>query len=194
MSNVAANAIAGKPAVQGGVFCAPLGTTLPTDETGSWPSGFMPVGYLTDQGVTRGKKVDSEVKKAWGGDPLIVIDKGKERTAKLGLAEYLSQVVQEILHGKNNVTVTPPTTSAGRKIKVKDTDDELDHMIWGFQLFSGSAVGRIIFPDCQLKEFDDWTYKDEDIAARGITLLQFPDAAGGYAYEYWDDGRKVLTP
>ncbi len=193
MTNVAANAIVGKPAVQGGIFVAPLGTALPTNESTVLNSAFQSVGYLTDAGLARSRKVDSDLKRAWGGDPLILISKGTTRSAKFGLAEYLSKIVQETLHGPGSVTETAATTSAGRKIAIADADVDLPHLSWVIQLFSGTAVGRIVFPDCQVTDFEDWTYKDDDIAARPVTLTQWKGPDGKYANEYWDDGRKVLS-
>ena len=194
MVNNASNAIVGKPSVLGGIFAAPIGTTLPTNESSSLAGAYVPVGYLTDAGLVRGRKVDSDTKRAWGGDPLVILDKGTTRTAKFGFAEYLSTVVQELLHGEDNVTETAATSSAGRKLVVKDKDVVLPHMVWVVQLFYGTATGRIVFPDAQITEFDDITYKDDDIASHPVTLTQFANANGDYALEYWDDGRKVITP
>lgn len=194
MANNSQNAIVGKPSVLGGIFVAPLGTSLPTNESTALSNAYTSVGYLTDAGLVRGRKVDSDTKRAWGGDPLVVFDKGTTRTAKFGFAEYLNKTVKELVHGAANVTETAATGSAGRKLVVKDKDIVLPHLVWVVQLFHGTAVGRIIFPDAQLTEFDDITYKDDDIAAHPVTLTQFANADGDYAIEYWDDGRKVVTP
>lgn len=194
MANNSQNAIVGKPSVLGGIFVAPLGTALPTNESTALSNAYTSVGYLTDAGLVRGRKVDSETKRAWGGDPLVVLDKGKTRTAKFGFAEYLNAQVQKLVHGEDNVTETAATSTVGRKLVIKDKDVVLPHYVWVVQLFHGSAVGRIIFPDAQLTEFDDITYKDDDIAAYPVTLTQFANANGDYALEYWDDGRKVVTP
>lgn len=191
-NNNASNAIVGKPSVSGGIFVAPVGTMLPVNESTPLAATFKPVGYLTDSGFKRSTKIDSETKRAWGGDPLIIIDKGKTRTAKFGLAEYLNAIVQALIHGADNVTEVAATSSTGRKLSIQDKDVPAPHNVWAIQLFSGDAVGRILFPDAQITDLDDVDYKDEDIAARGVTLTQFPDATGTYAYEYWNDGRKVL--
>lgn len=194
MANNSQNAIVGKPSVLGGIFVAPLGTTLPTNESSVLSSDYTSVGYLTDAGLVRGRKADSDTKRAWGGDPLVVFDKGTTRTAKFGFAEYLNTTVKKLIHGDANVTETAATSSAGRKLVIKDKDIVRPHMVWVVQLFHGSAVGRIIFPDAQITEDEDITYKDDDIAAHPVTLTQFANANGDYTLEYWDDGRKVVTP
>lgn len=145
MANISQNAIVGKPSVLGGIFVAPLGTTLPTNESSTLTGAYVPVGYLTDAGLVRGRKVDSDTKRAWGGDPLVILDKGTTRTAKFGFAEYLNATVKKLLHGDDNVTETAATSSAGRKLVIKDKDVVLPHLVWVVQLFYGTATGRIVF-------------------------------------------------
>ena len=192
MANVAANAIVGKPAVAGGVSVANLGTTLPANESTQLGAAFASVGYLGDAGLTRTEKTDSDTKKAWGGDTLVVLDKGTTYTAKFVLAEYLNPVVQKLLYGDGNVTATAATSSAGNKLAIIGKQlGSLPHKVIAIQMFSGPAVGRILFPDAQITDRGDVVYKDDDIAAREVTLTLLPDASGNYFYEYWDDGRKT---
>lgn len=191
MANNAANAIVGKPSVLGGIFVAPLGTTLPTNESTALSAAFKGVGYLTDAGFVRGRKTDTDTKRAWGGDPLVVLDKGKTRTAKFGFAEYLNAIAQGLIYGDAQVTETAATSTSGRKLAVVDKDIVLPHLVWVIQMFYGDATGRLVFPDAQITDFDDITYKDDDIVASPVTLTQFADSTGAYSYEYWNDGRKT---
>lgn len=191
-NNTAANAVVGKPKVSGGILTAPVGTALPASESANPNVAFVSPGYLADSGFTRSEKTDQEVKKAWGGDPLIVIDKGTTFTAKLGLAEYLNPIVQALIYGDANITTTAATSAAGNKMKIVGKNVQSPHRSWIIDVFSGDAVGRIVFPDVQIAEREDYSYKDDDLAVRGVTLLLFPNSLGDYFYEYWDDGRKVL--
>lgn len=193
MANKAANAVVGKPSVAGGIFVAPLGSTLPTDESTALDAAFKTVGYLTDAGFSRGRGFNNTTKKAWGGDPLAIINSGTDRTAKFGFAEYLNAQVAKLIYGDAQVTETPATTTDGRKLAIVDKEITLPHMIWVIQMFSGPAVGRLVYPDAQITGVDDIVYKDEDIAAYPITLTQFADATGGFMYEYWDDGVKSAS-
>ncbi|MGY4859507.1 phage tail tube protein [Cryobacterium sp. AP23] len=193
MSNNASNAIVGKPAVSGGILVAPVGTELPTDESTPPDALFVSVGYLGDSGFSRQEKPDAETKRAWGGDPLITIVKSTEFTAKFTLAEYLNALTQALIYGDENVTFTAATAEAGNKLAIIGKSAPSPHKAWIIEVFSGDAKGRIEFPDAQIGERDDVEYKDDDIAARGVTITLFPDAEGNYFYEYWDDGRKVLA-
>lgn len=192
MANNAQNAIVGKPAVAGGIFLANLGTTLPANESAALGASFVSVGYLGDAGLTRSEKTDSDTKKAWGGDTLVVLDKGTTYTAKFVLAEYLLPAVQQFLYGASNVTTTAATASAGNKLAVVGKQlGSIPHKVLVVQMFSGAAVGRLVFPDTQITDRGDVQYKDDDIASREVTVTLLPDATGAYFYEYWDDGRKT---
>jgi hypothetical protein len=193
MPNIAENAIVGKPAVSGGILVAPVKTALPTNESTAPNAAFVSVGYLGDSGFSRQEKLDSELKRAWGGDPLVTIVKATEFTAKFTLAEYLRAITQRLIYGDENVTFTAATSSTGGKLAIIGKSAASPHKAWIIEVFSGAAKGRIVFPDAQITERDDVEYTDEDIAARGVTITLFPDAEGNYFYEYWDDGRKVLA-
>ena len=193
MTNTKDNAVVGKPAVTGGILVADLYTTLPEDESTMLGQSFKSVGYLGDAGFTRSESPDSELKRAWGGDPLITIVKSTEFTAAFTMAEYLNPLTQSLIYGEANVTATAATSTTGNKLAIKGKSVESPHKTWVIEVFSGAAKGRIIFPDGQITGRDDITYSDEDISARGVTLMLYPDSDGNYFYEYWDDGRKVLT-
>ena len=45
------NVSTGKPNVAGAIFCAPIGTTLPTDTTTTLDAAFKEMGYAAEDGV-----------------------------------------------------------------------------------------------------------------------------------------------
>lgn len=189
MTNNAKNAVVGKPLASGGVLIAPLGTALPTNETTAPNVAFVSPGYMTDSGVARSEKRETDTKFAWGGDTLVVLQKSYGATAKFGFAEYLNPVAAKAIYGDSNVTVTPATSSAGNKMSVKGTSAQSPHRSWIIEMLSGVAKVRVVFPDAQITELDDVEFKDDDISARGVTLTLFPDSSGNYFYDYSDDGQ-----
>lgn len=193
MTNSVKNVVNAKPLVTGGVLVAPVGTTLPTDETVALDAEFQAVGYATDDGVTRSDKISADTKYAWGGDTLAVLFKSRDFTAKLGLAEYLNPVTQQVIYGAAAVTVTAATTTSGAKMAIAGSAVPPPHNTWAIEIISGVAKVRIIFPDAQISDLDDVLYKDDDISARGITLTLFPDSSGNYFYEYTNDGVKSAS-
>lgn len=191
MANNVQNVVNAKPLVTGGVLVAPVGSTLPTDETAALNAAFKPVGYATDDGVTRSDKISADTKYAWGGDTLAVLFKSRDFTAKLGLAEYLNPITQQVIYGTAAVSVTAATSTTGAKMAIAGSSAPPPHNAWAFEIVSGAAKVRIVFPDAQISDLDDVIYKDDDIAARGVTLTLFPDLSGNYFYEYTNDGIKT---
>lgn len=192
MSSTASNAVVAKPKVSAGVSVAPLGTTLPTNESTALNAAFKDSGYITDDGLTRSESRDTSPIKAWGGATIVVAQTGVEATLKLTFAEYLNDLVQKLIYGAANVTVTPATSSAGKKLAiVGKLGDSAPTNSWVADMFSGPAVGRLVLPSVQITETEDVSYKDDELAARGVTATLFPDSAGNFFYEYWDDGVKT---
>jgi hypothetical protein len=192
MANNANNAVVGKPLVAGGILVAPVGTALPTTEIVALNASFKSVGYITDDGLSRTEKINSDTKYAWGGDTLAVLYKSKDATLKFGLAEYLNPLVPQVIYGTAAVTVTAATSSSGAKLTVGAGNQVPPKNTWVFEIVSGPAKVRLVAPVAQISDLDDVTYKDDDISARGVTLTLFPDANGVFLYEYTNDG--VLTP
>ena len=53
-NNNTANVAAGKPRVNGAIFVAPVGSTLPTDASTVLDAAFINLGFISDDGVTLG--------------------------------------------------------------------------------------------------------------------------------------------
>lgn len=188
MSNNVGNVTVAKPKISGGILVAPLGTTLPTDETTALDAAFAAVGYATDDGVTRGESRDTDTKFAWGGDTIAVLQKSITITFKFTLAEYLNPLTQKLIYGDANVAETAATSTSGTKMAVSVTSTPPPHKAWVFEMISGVATDRIVIPNGQISDTDDVAYKDDDIASRGVTVTLFPDSTGHYLYEYTNDG------
>jgi hypothetical protein len=189
MATNANNAIAAKPKVAGGLWVAPLGTALPTTEVVALNAAFKAVGYVTEDGVTRTEERNAENLLAWGGDTILVAQTGVEAALETNLAEYLNPETAKLLYGTAQVATTAATGSAGAKMTVTGKlGTPAPQMSWVLEMFSGTATLRVVFPKVQVTEFEDVTFKDDELAARGVTATLFPDASGNYFYEYSDDG------
>ena len=187
--NKASNAVVAKPKVTGGIWVAPIGTPLPTNELTALNAAFKSPGYATEDGVTRTESRDTTPIKAWGGDTIVIAQTGVEATLQVGFAEYLNALTQALIYGAGNVTETPATSSTGRKLViVGKLSLPAPRNSWAVEMFSGTATGRLVLPDVQVTETDDVSYKDDELAARSVTATLFPDSTGAYFYEYWDDG------
>lgn len=191
MSNSVNNVVVGKPLVTGGILIAPLGTVLPTDATTALDPAYVPVGYVTDKGVTKSEKRNTGTVAAWGGDTIAATKKGMDVTVKLSMAEFLNKVVQGLLYGEANVVATAATATKGNLLKVTGTSAPTPRKVWIIEVFSDAARVRVVFPNAKVMDVGDTTFKDDDVAAADATIQAFPDAVGAYFYTYTDDGQKT---
>jgi hypothetical protein len=73
--------------IGGAIRTAPAGTIVPTDATTPLNEAFESLGYISEDGVTRSTKKDTEVVKAWGGNVVAVLGKGKTETLKFTMLD-----------------------------------------------------------------------------------------------------------
>lgn len=189
MAQTASNVVVAKPKVTGGVWVAPVGTALPTTEVASLNVAFKTPGYITDDGLKRTEDRDIDEIHAWGGDTIFVTLSGVDAKLEVAFAEYLNAETQKLIYGSAQVAVVAATVSSGTKTTITGKLGSLSPKnSWVADVFSGTATGRLVFPIVQVTELEEVSYKDDELAARGVTATLFPDASGNYFYEYWDDG------
>jgi len=182
MANTATNVTAGKPAVTGAVYRAVLsaGLTIPTDATTALGTDFKALGYVSEDGLTNSNSPDTDIIKAWGGDPVLPIQSGKEDTFQFKLIEVLNADVLKAVYGSTNVTGTIDTG-----IVVKANSKEAEEACWVFEMvLRGGVLKRVVIPDGKVTEISDIEYTDEDAVGYEITVSASPDSAGQTHYEY----------
>ncbi len=178
------NVTYGKPKVGGSVFVAPTGTTLPTDATTVLDAAFKNAGYCSDDGIENEYKIDTENVKAWGGDVVLVADKGREDKFAFTLIETLKDEALKIVFGDSNVT---GDLSSGIGVNISAYD--LVPHAYVFELIAkGGILHRIVVPNATLSDLDKITYKDNAAVGFGITLTASADKNGKTHYEYYSKG------
>ena len=180
MANTALNVSTGKPRITGGIYRAPIGTTLPTDATTALDNAFVCLGYVSEDGLTNDNSPESEDIKAWGGDTVLTLQTSKEDTFGFTLIEALNIEVLKTIYGDANVSGTLATG-----ITVKANNKELDEYVWAIDMvLRGGALKRIVIPDGKVSEVGTITYADGDAVGYETTLGTSPDAQGNTHYEY----------
>lgn len=171
------NVAAGKPKVNGAIFVAPVGSTLPTDASAELDAAFKNLGFVTDDGVTIGTSRSVESKKAWGGATIATIQKEVEDTAKFTLAEVLNPEVLKIVCGETNVT----TDTSGVKAVTKA--DELEAHAWVIDTIQNERAVRYVYPNAKVSDMGDVSLKDDELMGYEITITAVED--GGRLHDQY---------
>lgn len=171
---------AGKPKIGGAIYSAPLGTTLPTDATTELDAAFKSLGYVSEDGVSNASSPEIETLKAWGGDSVLTLNKGRADKVKYKLIEALNEEVIKAVYGEKNVT---GTVAAGLTITV-NSEEQPPRAYVIDMILKNNTLKRIVIPNAQLGEVEDIVYADNSEIGYGCTLYALPDAEGQTHYEY----------
>lgn len=176
-----ANVSAGKPAVAGAIYVAPLGTSLPTDATTALAAAYKSLGYISDAGVTFGQNPESETIKAWGGDPVLTLVTGRTFTAQFTMLEAKNIDVLKLVYGEANVS---GDLSSG--ITVKGNAKALEgHVIVIDTLLTNNTAQRYVFPEAYVTDVADVVLVDNDAIGYQVTITGTPGSDG--------DSQKIFT-
>lgn len=173
------NVALGKPKIGGAVFRGPIGTTLPTSADATLDAGFLPMGYVSEDGVVNSNSPSAETIKAWGGAIVKVLYTERPDEFKLTLIESKRVGVKKAVYGQNNVSGTLAT---GMATSVRNELPESGS--WVIDMVEGTTLKRIVIPEAVVSELEDITYKDDDVIGYGVTLLAMTNSDGATHYEY----------
>ena len=180
MANTAGNVSAGKPALNGAVYRAASGTTLPTDATTALSADFKCLGYCGEDGLVNSNSPSTTDIKAWGGDTVLSIQEEKTDTFQVTLLEVLNADVLKAVYGSTNVS---GTLSTG--VTITANAKEAEEGVWAVDmLLNSNTVKRIVIPKGKITEVGDITYSDSDPIGYEVTITALPDTSGNTHYEY----------
>jgi hypothetical protein len=186
--NNVAQTLAVAPNIAGGIWRAPLGTSLPTDTTTALTSPLVSLGYVGDQGVTRNELRPNTKKFAWGGALVASLQSSYSVQFKFQLLQPLDPDVLKAVHSDGNVSVTAPTSTVGTLTNTVLNPTLNLNAVWVFEGFFQLATVRQALPIARVTEVGAYKWTHQDLAVYDVTMEAFPDAAGNFVYEITDDG------
>lgn len=173
---------AGKPAVGGHVWRAPIGTEMPATAVATLNSSFVDMGYISEDGVTNANSPETAVVNAWGGTPVLVTQTSKNDTYKMTFISVMNPEVLKMRYGDTNVTGTAVATG----ISVTANAKELTDYIYVIDMIAkGNVAHRVVIPCAHPSEFGDIVYNDSEPVGYDTTLNCTADSSGNTHYEYW---------
>lgn len=186
--NVAQTAALSPPTGQGGVWRGPLGTTLPTDTTSNLDAGFISLGYIDDDGVTRHEDRPNTPQFAWGGAKVATLQQHYDVTFTMKLMQPIDPDVLKAVHSDSNVSVAAATSDTGTITTTLLNPKQNVNSAWVIAGFYQLATMRLAIPIARITTINPvkWTHKT--LALYDVTLSAFPDTSGNFVYQITDDG------
>lgn len=174
----------------GDVLVADVGVTPPTNTTADWATvdpDWVPLGLLSEDGLTEARDGDSNDVWAWGNILVRSVRSKEKRTFTVSVLEN-SHVVWSLLNpGSIATTVNGMTTRTVKK-------SEPDPKAFGFEKRDGDITTRIVVPRGEITEVGEAVSSEEGIESREITITVYPDPDTDELYtEITDDPAAVAT-
>lgn len=189
------NVGARKPMVGGGVYYVKGSTPLPTDATSELPPAILAgaLGYISEDGIQPTRETNVEKVKAWGGDIVAALLNDESASFEFTLLEVFSIAVNKFVYGEGNVTVVPPTTTAGTKITVLDKGGKPDQGVLVFDMKHGSKRERVCVPvgDPVITGEEPWV--DGALTAYTVEVEALKDQSGTRVYRYLENDDKTAV-
>jgi hypothetical protein len=164
----------------GGAWVAPLGTAQPVDPA-TTPSGlWLPIGAISEDGLTNGVDEDSESFTPWGlSSPFRTVVTSSVRTFSFTAWETNRPIVKSLQYKidvDELVPVEGVTTFAESAVSTPDRRS------WLFDVYDGTVWERFFIPEGEITERSEVTYAQGEMAGYEWTISTYPDDAGNLVY------------
>ena len=177
----AKNVTTGVRASLGGVFRAPLETTLPEDATTALDAAFKDQGYISEDGITKSRSFETQDIKEWGGVTVQTVQTSKDVTLAFKEIETLNLDAIKAVYGEDNVSGTIDTG-----LTVIENDAEPEEASWVIDMITLDGTNeRMVIPRGKITELGDEVYKRDEAVGYDITLTCLPDESGNKVYTYF---------
>lgn len=139
---------------------------------------MVPVGFVSEDGITKTVNRETEKIKDWNKDTAIVVETAHDVTVKFTVLEAGNGEALKRLLGKDKVTVANGT------VTVAELAGEMPHFSLVANLNGGEGKkGRIFVPDGQVTSVGDVSYVKQELIKYELEIECFGDADGKKFYQ-----------
>lgn len=169
----------------GEIAVAATSATAPTD-TGALPTGFVGLGYLSEDGTTESRERSVDDIKGWqNSDTVRSVVTDANLTYSFTMIETKKETV-ELFYG---TTVTQSASNGNYVIVPADTGGRKSFII---DVIDGSELKRIYIPQGEVSETGDVVYNNSgDPIGYEVTIKTYPDSGIAGNAEVWDTALKT---
>lgn len=163
-------------AVDGVIASGPLTATAPTDAVAALPSGFVDLGYVSEDGVTETSTQTVEKIRAWQKAAVVrqTVTEG-ESTFPYTLIQTNAAVLAEYYGA----------TVANDGSIVLDPTRERPHRSYIIDVIDGDELIRTYIPDGQVTEVGDQVYQNGQPIGYEMTLTAYDNEVIGGVAKKW---------
>lgn len=149
----------------GCVFYAPKGTALPETHDEALVAAFVPVGLISEDGVTEGLSVETKKVKAWpGGKTVRTGNTSTEKTFGFTMIEN-SPLAAKLYYGAS----APVAAGTGARIDIPESVPTVEGA-FVVEKWDGDIVERRCVELGQVTERGDQTANNEDESGKEVTV------------------------
>lgn len=168
-------------AANGGVYVAPVGSTLPTDADTALDAAFVDLGYISEDGVNFAPNTESEQIPAWQSfSPVRIVQTSAGMQASFTLMQWNEETVPVAFGGGTWLDNGDGTWDFDPPAPGEDTVRAL--VIEGID---GSRKYRVIFPRVQLEELGEVTFTRGEFSPLEVTLTALAESEAPFSGRAW---------
>jgi hypothetical protein len=167
----------------GAGWTAPLGTSSPGDPDVQPLSPWLPLGAVSEDGLTQGFDEDSQSFTPWGFTaPIRTTITQSLRTFSLTVWETGRVIVQSLQYRIPTADLVP---TSGLTTFAETASPVPDRRAFWFVVLDGDTFKRGFFvPEGEITERSDVSHKQDEVAGFEWTITAYPDEAGNTVYHY----------
>lgn len=163
-----------KVAGSGAIWKAPSGTTLPSDSTTAYGSGFVNLGWISDGGFEIDQSLKTKNVMGWQSvEVLRVVNTSIERSVKFSALESNKETVQLAWGG---ATITAGTS--GAYTVDLPAAQVINEFVLGIDWFDGSTTQRILIKRAVLKSLPKVKFSRQDAINYDFEIMALSPADG----------------